>query len=290
MSCDSRSLPDDHLTEPFKAYIYREIERATGDSVVIPFYAFLAHRNVKTVEYETDDLKEAEALLGYTTVQQSIGIPYYLPNQGLPRLWKVSALKAPNFDWSRLDKPIAIPDAAVKIQLVSYAYAHWNELDIVPPATTVEPLTEANDDGWRMRNLISKVRPIASLPYGSYQPPSADAPGDPGPWAGAMTGAPPLGNMVDGVFVPVTPPTPTAATAGLLVPLYDAVFRINLRDGVWYANGELGNVPMRWDNAQAKWVPTVPPEEWHDTDEHLAPGEPVGGGTPSHPSPWPLRI
>jgi hypothetical protein len=470
MSCDTRSLPDNYEVQPFRSFVYREITRATTagkDFVSIPFFAFLRHDDIITVDYQT----EATAGLGegLDSVQQSLGTPYYLANQGLARLWKVGALKALGFDWTKLDQPQPA-SADVKLQIVSYAYAHWNLQDIEPPDTEVPPLSQYNDDGWRMRKLISRVRPIASLPYQDpWKDPSQDPVGLRGPWAGQFTDSPEVGQLDPATFdatngdfltspnidlritdnttwtmavvptdassgtllswsaldddtpvlyweiatdaghltfsylnpdedlvdvdlgpVPVTngqlsyvgvdvaktptgyevvgitsdngqnwfevgtpqaiepmlvtpregelnlvfdfdgllhwaeqavsdtevwhfsaadyrydftpPPTswtdprgrfwvvhndparfsasniiplsvppPDAAVAGVLVPLYDTVFRINLRDGVWYDTGQLGNVPMIWDNETGKWVPVVLPEDWHETPTYVAP-------------------
>jgi len=472
MSCDTRSLPNDVGTEPFRSYVFREITRAQGagkDHVVFPFLAFLRHADVGNVEYETPALQGMPK--GFSTVQQSVGIPYYLANQGLARLWLVSSLKAPGFDWTQLDTFQAVSDPNVKLQLVSYAYAHWNEQDIVPPATEVPPLDATNDDGWRQRQLISRVRAIPGLPYSDpWKPPSADVVGDPGPWAGDQTGTPDVGTWNDGTIdntvgtatalyqpdypgntsqfninalepwrtvmklavtdttaqglivgvgsapdfawslgfdagsltmqfstdgtavttatlataaqlqmtdgeidyigvemrtdpktaqmsiqalrsddgetwvevgtaysvpwvlfwqsqsdllvspdpvlpakictilsqnpdtgqgyfrfdaddkpanqatwvglygnpwslddasaitqgyvTPLVPPAPTTATAGVLTPLYDLVFRINLRDGVWYDAGQLGNVPLIWNDATQTWDPVVEPADW----------------------------
>ena len=486
MSCDTRSLPDDYLTQPFRSFVYREITRAvtaSKDHVVIPFFVFLGHRNIQTIEYQTMQMTSGVAEID--AVQQSVGTPYYIANQGLARLWKVSALKAAGFDWTKLDQP-QTPDAGVKVQLVSYAYAHWNLQDIDPPQTEVPPLDANNDDGWRMRKLISRVRPITGLPYTDpWKNPTLDATGVPGPWAGSQANAPVLGQYVPGyltgttatavspntyavrpmwragdavatpyvndffltsmvrftaltgnqflvyydrdpastgntnaylwaVFmqgthlifrywttagvsvdldlgtpplvvgqdqhigvaytspvpdlthgygsmvglystdgkdfttygtpvtlpnwmqasvtqphdlvigsnfggriynvemddantltevwrfaaddygffgqsppvtswedfrgrewqttnvaaltasqiIPFTPPASDASTAAILVPLYDLVFRINLRDGVWYDTGQLGNVPLVWDNVAGKWAPVVDPDDW----------------------------
>jgi hypothetical protein len=65
-----------------------------------------------------------------------------------------------------------------------------------------------------------------------------------------------------GYVTPLTPPAPTTATAGVLTPLYDLVFRINLRDGVWYDAGQLGNVPLIWNDATQTWDPVVEPADW----------------------------
>ncbi len=201
MSCDSRSLPDDYLIAPFRSFIYREITRAEAagkDQVIIPFYVFLGHNDVVNIEYWAQDpanpIPVPPGEEPVDTAIQSVGVPYYLTDQGLGRLVKVSRLKDPNFNWSTLDVPTPVTDPTVKVQIVSYGYAHWNEQDIVPPATEPEPLSEANDDGYRMRNLLSRVRPVTSLPYGSpYHPPEDDPDGLVGPWCADMTDAPDVG-------------------------------------------------------------------------------------------------
>jgi len=115
---------------------------------------------------DADGFPVANDYPGAISNNQPISVPRYIADQGLVRLAKVSALRASLFDWTSLDQP-SLPDPGVKMQIISYAYAHWNLQDIVPPATAVEPLTEANDDGYRMRLLISRVRPIGGLPVGT---------------------------------------------------------------------------------------------------------------------------
>jgi hypothetical protein len=174
------------------------------------------------------------------------------------RAWTLTAPTA-------ITNPVAAVPAAptVNLSIVSYGYAHWNLQDIVPPATAVEPLSEANDDGWRMRNLLSAVRPVPTLPYGStYQTPAADPVGLAGPWAPADQNTPdPVQNQ---------PVTPDPSLAHMLVGLYDNFLRLNMRDGVWYEGGALGNIPLAWNGTT--WVPrNASPQDWHDTDNWVAP-------------------
>lgn len=371
MCIDTRDpQPTNHDVEPFKSYLYREIQRcidASTDRATFPLYAFVRHDDIIKAHYDSPAFEDGT--LGYTTATADMGTPYYIAHQGLTRLWKVSTLRDPSFDWTLLDVPTA-PDTGRNVAIVSYGYAHWNLQDIEPPQTEVPPLTEANDDGWRMRKLISMVRPIAGLPYESATaavrpsleydhssdpafrayfnlvPPTAEStthlwwvnfdipntvppypmaiisvsgthdvlsevgdnisaqtmrdtwvpqeeldvglaagsapftwvtdhwvmsgswppaedPGIPGPWAAADQ------------FTPdpeeAQPVTPDPSLAGLLVPLYDNVIRINMRDGVWYEGGELGNLPLTWDEDEQKWVPRdMPPEDWHQTDTWVA--------------------
>lgn len=269
LSCDTRSVPDDVGTNPFRAYVHREITRAetAGDDFVsIPFFAFLRHVTT-TVTYQSKGGTVPDPNVPNPApgeVDQPVAVPYYLPYQGLKRLWRVGALKAPGFDWSQLDQP-STASVDAKVQLVSYAYAHWNVQDIVPPATTVEDLILANDDGWRMRKEISRVRPLTGLPFDDpHWNPSNDVTGSPGPWAFSQPGSP------DPVAGSITPPAPTGATAGILVPLYDLTFRINLRDGIWYAGNNLGNIPLEYDNNTGEWLPKVDPIDWHETDTFVS--------------------
>jgi hypothetical protein len=158
----------------------------------------------------------------------------------------------------------AVP--AVKAQIIGYSYAHWNLQDIVPPATKVEALAASNDDGWRMRNLISKVRPIPGLPIGdTWQDPSTDPVGVPGPWpiAIALNTNPTL-KLWDDHGNLLTPPTPNVVVAGITTPLYDTIFRLNMRDGVWYEEGVSGNIPLKWNADAQVWVTDYNPALWPD--------------------------
>jgi hypothetical protein len=266
MCIDTRDpQPTNHDVEPFKSYLYREIQRcidAGKDRATFPFYAFVRHDDVIKAHYESPAFEDGT--LGYTTATADMGTPYYIADQGLTRLWKVATLRDPSFDWTLLDVPTA-PDAGRNVSIISYAYAHWNLQDIEPPQTEVPPLSFDNDDGFRMRKLISMVRPVTGLPTDdAHWDPVNDTGETPGPWA------------AEDQFTPdpeeSQPVTPNAAFAGLLVGLYDNVIRINMRDGVWYEGGELGNVPLTWDEDTQTWVPRdMSPEDWHDTDTWVAP-------------------
>lgn len=258
LSFDNASLPDDYDFAPFMSFIYREIARAEAaseDTVVLPFFVFLQSAEVQNVTYEHgSNVDDPE--LGTVTVLQPVSVPYYLSAQGLPRLMKVSVLRDPAFDWTSLDTPVS-PSAGVKAQIVSYAYAHWQYFDIPPGETEVPPLDESNDEGWKMRQKISQVRPITGITFDTY--PGTEPAGVPGPWAEAI-----LVNT-DPDFVPITdsPVTPTdASTAGIRTPLYDCVIRLNMRDGVWYEGGVSGNTPMTWDSVNEKWTTPYDPDTW----------------------------
>ena len=268
ISADNRSLPDDYLVEPFRSYLYREVARANdndADRIVLPFFVYLNHKHVQNVQYHSPRMNMDGTPGQPIIVEQSVGAPYYLPHMGLTRMFRVSTVRDPNFDWTILDTPVAIPDPTVKLQIVSYGYAHWNLQDIEPPQTEIPPLTAQNDDGWRQRCLLSTIRPIPGLPtgdpadpVGTWQPPSADPTGLRGPWAFDTYES----RNLEGVVIPNPPPAIAAATEGVRVPLYDLVYRFNMRDGVWYEEGATGAIPLVWNPETSKWEPVLPAKEW----------------------------
>lgn len=259
LGVDNRSLPDDYDFAPFKSFLWREIQRAEDlgeSSAVLPYYVFLRSDHITNVTYAT----RANDPSGTTPdVLQALSVPYYLPYQGLRRLWNVAALRDPDFDWSQIDTPVA-PAANAKAQIISYGYAHWNMQDIDPPATEVPALDANNDDGYRMRKLLNRVRPVSGLPVGdTWIPPDQDPAGLPGPWAPADANNPDPIDPITGQLLPQPVPA-DASLEGLVTPLYDCVFRINMRDGVWYEAGLSGNIPLKWDGT--KWITEYDPELW----------------------------
>ena len=274
LSFDNRSFPNDYNAAPFMSWVYREVERAvtaSQDSATLPFFIYLDNSDLQNITYATAaNVPES----GVPAVQQAVAVPWYLPYQGLTRLWKVSALRALNFDWTRLDTPSA-PSPGVKAQIVSYAYAHWQPLDIPPGQTEIPPINASNDVGYRMRNQISVLRPIPGIPYGDpWNDPSADPAGVPGPWCVDTVASvnPEIVTTVeeDGHTASAAP------TAGVRTPLYDTVFRLNLRDGLWYERGTSGNVPLAWDDTDQNWVPRYAPDQWPQSgvDSHQEPPPP----------------
>ena len=257
------------------SWIYREIERLMDDDEDIgylPFFVYLNYSDLQNVTYLTQAGEPAS---------QAIPVPRYRPAGWLPRLFKVSALRDLDFDWSTIDQPVTTPpyDASgAKAQIISYAYAHWNVQDIPAGETEVPPWTATNDLGWQMRNLISAVRPISGIPFGTtWQDPSTDPPSFAGPWAidtVAQTHPGLAASIEEHGHTP-----PHASCAGIRVPLYDTVLRINLRDGLWYERGNSGNIPLAWDDYHQVWVPRYSPEEWEamgvEAEEELPPISPM---------------
>ena len=257
LSFDITSLPDDYAASPFRSWVYREVARAEGagkDRVVVPFFVFVANKQLQNITVPGTGSPEHDV----PDTQQSVSVPYYVAKQGLTRLFKGSVLKNPAFNWASLDQ-VGTPDANVKMQLIDYAYAHWQYLD-VDDEGVVPPISEANDMGFKMRKLISRVRPFADFPFAAWN--RDDSPvGLPGPWCKDITY-----NTNPGLeIVEETPHTPAhASMAGLMTPLYDTYFRLNLRDGVWYEDGASGNIPLVWDSATGKWVTNYDPTTWAD--------------------------
>ena len=161
--------------------------------------------------------------------------------------------------WTLTNAAALVPydQPEVRLQVVSYGYAHWNLQDIPPGASGVPTLNAENDLGWRQRNLLSKMRPVPGLPYGdTWQFPNADTPGLAGPWAPDT-----FENQVTGVVIPEARPPIDPLVASVRVPLYDSVLRLNTRDGVWYSGDGSGNVPLEWDEESQSWKPPVTQEQ-----------------------------
>lgn len=267
LSFDTRTLPSDYNAFPFMSWVYREVSRAIAAGqqiVVVPTFVYLSMSDLQNITY-------GPSTGSIPATQQSVAVPWYLPYQGLPRLFKVSKLREVGFNWASLDV-FATPSPSVKMQIVSYAYAHWAPLDVPPGQTTVPPLSSTNDPGFQMRQLISKLRPVTGLPFATWQDPSVDVDGVPGPWCvdTVVSVIPDIADIVeeDGHTLP------DVTAAGVRVPLYDTVFRFNLRDGLWYDSGESGNMPVSWDETTQTWVPRYDSDEWEQFGVHAAPAEP----------------
>ena len=263
LSADNRSFPDDFLIAPYQSFMYREIARANEaslDRIVLPFFVYLRHDHVQNVTQSYTFEEGLPTEYNFTTTQ-SCGVPYYEPMQGLTRMFKMSALKAPDFDWSILDTPVPVVDPTVKLQIVSYAYAHWHLQDVPSGEASVPPLSAENDEGWKQRCLMSQVLPVPGLPVGSatnpvgtWVDPDQDPPGYRGPWAPENYAL-----KIDNPVIPDPPPPIDPEVEMIRVPMYDLVFRLNVRDGVWYATGGTGNTEVVWDADLEEFVPYVPP-------------------------------
>jgi hypothetical protein len=120
---------------------------------------------------------------------------------------------------------------------------------------------------------MSLLRPLPGVPYGAtWQNPSTDPMTVPGPWCidTVLSTDPTIVTTVeeDGHTAP------NAATAGVTTPLYDTVIRLNLRDGLWYQQGQSGNIPLAWDEVNLVWAPRYNPDEWAKSGVGSSPEEP----------------
>lgn len=277
LSFDNRSLPTDYNMAPFMSWVWREVDRAVTagqDYARLPFFTYLRYGDLQNVTYGT----QATNSTTVPAVRQALSVPYYKAYDSLVRLVKVSRLKNAGFDWASIDQPAAYTGTP-KAQVISYGYAHWNMLDVDPGETIPEPLTAANDDGWRMRNLLSLARPLTGISFGStWQNMSTDPASLPGPWAvDVVTNVDPtLATTVEEDGHTAS----NAAMAGIRTPLYDQAMRLNLRDGLWYERGASGNIPLNWDEVNQVWTPRYTPEEW----------EKFGASSSSEPEPAPSNL
>jgi hypothetical protein len=132
-----------------------------------------------------------------------------------------------------------------------------------------------------MRSLLSLTRPIPGIPFGAtWQDPSTDPASNPGPWAVDT-----LSNVLPDLETTLEEQGHTAAAAGyeaLRIPLYDTVFRLNLRDGLWYEFGVSGNMPLTWDEVNQVWIPRYDPDDWEEFG--------VRSGTGEDPPPEPRSV
>lgn len=248
---DEANPPDDLGASPYKSWIDREIQRCKDldeNSALIPFFVFLRQDNVSKLyfKYLTDEeiasvnysSPDMDPMYGYAEMDSSPS--FYYPFKGLRRLVKVSEIRDPGFDWSSIDTPddyIAGP----RIQIISYAYASWKPLDY--DVVNHTGVVEGADLGLKMRSFISQVRPVPDLIGNSMIGEAL------GPYLSS-----------DGNTVFSAPGDPEANC--LTTPAYPALFRSNLRDGVFYLENERGNVPMVWDPETLSWIPALDPYDW----------------------------
>ena len=173
-------------------------------------------------------------------------VPQYVEIGWLPRMFQVGHLRS-GIDWSILDTPLpSLPSGATGMdhtEVVSYGYARWalSPEDLDPD--TLAPVSEGVDVGWETRKLLAPILPASGLQADDWATP--DPVGQSGPSLAGPGDLPQLGT-----------------------PAYGSVFRLNLRDGVYYyrtnprnateSSGELGPVP--WDYLNGR--PAVSPARW----------------------------
>lgn len=286
--------------DPFKGYITQEIANvAPGVEVIyLPFWAFVRNsapfRVYGTVDPTLDGVIEnllpgqtyqgltASELRQMNRTEHISAYSFYTHPGYLPRLFKVSALRDPGFDWTTLDTFVAVEDIPAEaaktelaLSLVSYAYARWSQDPTAVDPATGMPATEADDDGYRMRRYISRVRPIDGLPTDAWPPvdtaplyapvlpdglqPQDDSvlteefPEFSSDFSDAML------NFYRRAVEQPSEPWP-AEHFELTSPIYPTIIRQNIREGLFFESDEFGPVPWNYVTGQ----PGLDPEIWNN--------------------------
>jgi hypothetical protein len=280
--------PIDIRSDPFKSYVAQEIDNAgSSGRIYLPFWAFTRH-SAPYMVYRTIDpnlesiistLPPDGSYQGLTVEElrranisaQAAMYSYYTTPGFLPRLFRVSVLRDPNFDWESLDRfvgtvPGIYGQSQISLSLISYAYARWTPTRTMVNLTTGYPATEQADVGFSMRQRMSQVRPITGLPHTLWPP--VDTPSEfaadlapslePQPGASRLNAE---GAHFSAAFADQTlnfrrraVTTPTAAWPSrpmLSTPLYPTVLRGHLREGLFFLDRELGPVPWNFVTHQA---------------------------------------
>ena len=286
MSCDDRinRFPTDpNALNPnlFLPWIEAEILVSANGQISLPIYVFVGNSSVwmephvidQTLQDIIDTMTDEDIYRGLTkfelnmtnhSVSQECYQTWTRPGWS-PRLFKVSTLRNSHFDWSKIDKFTATEpaDAAqTGVSITSYAYARWahdpsriNRLKTNPQL--MWPMTEADDDGWRVRQEMSAVRPVPGLPFVSWS--SADLAdrtidrSDPPPSVTVMNNA--YSTAFDDSFAnfDALVPTPAGndwANWDYLQFLYPNVIRQNRREGLYFLEDEVGPVPWNFYTGQ----------------------------------------
>lgn len=226
----------------------------------------------------------AAVLRAANTTETVSAHSYYTYAGLLPRLIKVSALRSPGFDWSLLDTfvedvPVGEPNSAAcqdYLALISYAYARWAAPEDIDQETGLA-VSESADIGYQMRQAISEIRPILGLGTASWAAADSVVESAPhqlladydDPRTNFGTDATP-GPQFSRDFnsstlnfnrrqVPPDPIEPWLVPIELRTPLYDLMFRSNLREGIFYLDNTVGPVP--WDAVTGQ--PSLDPVIWN---------------------------
>lgn len=265
-------------------------DEATADTVYFPYYAFMRgeppvqyQRRIISQEVENDALAAVSAVdqdttLTYDERVAALETPrlilganrsvhnhtypmYHDPSRWIPRMFRVSELLDPSFDWSSLDTPVttgSAPDKASKTSIVSYGYARWAVADSdINPDTQIPYTTPASayphpsaggpDVGWEMRTQLNAVRPIPGLNDTDWSDITNET-------------AASVGYCPAGITPSSSPTSGTVTLTDLRTPIYGAGFRDNIRDGLYYEDEELGPVP--WNQLLSKTA--VDEDTWSD--------------------------
>lgn len=264
LSINDANPPTNISVSPFHSYVYRAVANGVGTSISLPYFVYVCEKDINRVAYASmtqDAIDAFNADNGNRDingniiptpdigrVQIDVAVPYYIPT-GMVRLVKVSALRSPGFDWSQLDTFTEPQETVADLQIVSYAYADWTPLayDFVN-----EGIAAGENVGALLRTKIADVRMPDGLSLASPW-------GDPAQTSalGAVQG-PYVDIDIDNNLIMVAGETPEVDA--VRTPTYPTIFRKNLRDGVYYLNEELGNLPVIWNGGG--WIAAVDPYVW----------------------------
>jgi hypothetical protein len=258
-----------------------EILAASGDQISLPVYAFIGNSPVwihhivldpalqTIIDTMTDEdiylslTKYELNTVNHTSVQESF--QSWTRAGWSPRMFKVEALKDVDFDWSIIDvfTTLAPSDAATNgSAIISYAYARWAEDPSKIDRTVQRPMAEEFDDGWRVRKLMSLVRPVNGLPYDDWT--DNDDVGATLLHDGPETTVP-VENQFSSAFThaftnfeAVVPTQPGADWDTLnydpLTLLYPEIIRQNRREGLYFLEEELGREPWNFYTGQPSFT------------------------------------
>lgn len=300
------------IANPFQVYLANEIAQAESEQpgatrIFLPVWAFLYDSAAYAIPRVIDSalqteidaagpddiingLSKAEAQAANTTYTATCR-SYYAFAGYSPRIFKVSELR--NFttlDWKTIDTyyPTAQNgggQATVAtdplLSIISYAYARWSSDPSKVSSHPRLPNDQTTDEGWKMRQKISTVRPITGLEVTTWAATGIDSTSNNEEWGYFPTdldpqnatshdgGTPPADSIgsfdqefstafssafrsfaTDGFSDPTQYSWP-AGFPELYTPLYDNIFRENVRDGLWYRDGDLGPVPWNFISGQA---------------------------------------
>ena len=169
LSFDNRSLPDDYDAAPFMSWMYREIARAVerGQTAVhLPFFVYLKYSDLQNITYATD-ADTGGADVGIPPVSQGVSVPWYLPAGWMPRLFQVSSLRNPAFDWSTIDTPVSTPPAGevsyLDTTMGTFSAADAADLNITTDVRFTAKIRDDSTESATTRMVVAKSNTGSSV-------------------------------------------------------------------------------------------------------------------------------
>lgn len=289
LSCDE-SIDHSSEVDPspegnfFQPWLRAEIETAVGSQISLPVYPFVGNSPVwpeyvvldEALQEIIDSMSSTDIYLGLNRVELSaanISVTQQCYTDVTlagwsPRIFSVAALRDPDFDWSILDTFVeAKPSDAAQtgMAIVSYAYARWASDPSRIDRSVQRPMTELDDDGWRMRKKMSRVRPVPGLDYVDW---SVEDSGQicTYPRSGPPLSVEPMDRQFSSDF------NHSFSNFDAVVPaagdewdsdwdslqfLYPTIIRMNRREGLFFLEDEHGPTPWNFYTGQ----PSLTPEQ-----------------------------